>query len=177
MIARIAGDKVQLPTIVGGERGLRTLSPTAADARAVLRRRDCSSLRPQSAVRALGPAPVEAGGVSHGTKLVAAQGGNVIIDDRPRAPSRPAGFFPPKKISTPGDPPTGLVYVANIAEGLAQLDLATAASIGAGDGYSRELPCARRLGAERTPAIPSAKAARHHLHDAFEYLARAMTSR
>jgi zinc/manganese transport system substrate-binding protein len=106
----------------------------------------------------------------HGTKLVAAQGVNVIIDDRPRGAVR----GPQVDQHAWHDPANGLVYVANIAEGLAQLDLANAAFYRTqADGYAREIRALDAWAKSELAAIPSAKRRVITSHDAFEYLARA----
>ena len=115
MIARIAGDKVQLTTIVGGDGDCELYQPTAADARAVAEARlfVMNDLNPRFEPWA---EPLLKRAAFRGTKLVAAQGVNVIIDDRPRG----AVKGPQVDQHAWHDPANGLVYVANIAEGLAQ---------------------------------------------------------
>ena len=117
MIARIAGDKVQLTTIVGGDGDCELYQPTAADARAVAEARlfVMNDLNPRFEPWA---EPLLKRAAFRGTKLVASQGVNVIIDDRPRG----AVKGPQVDQHAWHDPANGLVYVANIAEGLAQLD-------------------------------------------------------
>src|SRR5215475_14681937 len=82
MITRIAGDKVHLTTIVGGDGDCELYQPTAADARAVAEARlfIMNGLNPRFEPWA--DALLERAAF-HGTKLVASQGVNVIIDDRP----------------------------------------------------------------------------------------------
>jgi len=79
MIARIAGDKVQLTTIVGGDGDCELYQPTAADARAVAEARlfVMNDLNPRFEPWA---EPLLKRAAFHGTKLVAAQGVNVIIE-------------------------------------------------------------------------------------------------
>ena len=125
MIARIAGDKVQLTTIVGGDGDCELYQPTAADARAVAEARlfVMNGLNPRFEPWA---EPLLKRAAFRGTKLVASQGVNVIIDDRPRGVVKGPQFDQ----HAWHDPANGLVYVANIAEGLAQLDPPTLLSIG-----------------------------------------------
>jgi zinc/manganese transport system substrate-binding protein len=105
-----------------------------------------------------------------GTKLVASQGVNVIIDDRPRG----AVKGPQVDQHAWHDPTNGLVYVANIAEGLAQLDGTNAAYYRTqADAYAREIRALDAWAKSELAAIPSAKRRVITSHDAFEYLARA----
>ena len=159
MVARIAGDKVQLTTIVGGDADCELYQPTAADARAVAEARlfVMNDLNPRFEPWA---EPLLKRAAFRGTKLVASQGVNVIIDDRPRG----AVKGPQVDQHAWHDPANGLVYVANIAEGLAQLDPAERRFLsGAGGRLRTRDPCARRLGEERTRGDTEREAARHHL--------------
>src|SRR4029077_20953614 len=89
-----------------------------------------------------------------GTKLVASQGGDVIIDDRPRG----AVKGPQVDQHAWHDPTNGLVYVANIAEGLAQVDPPNAAFYQArADGYAGEIRALDAWAKSEFAAIPSAK--------------------
>jgi len=153
MIARIAGDKVQLTTIVGGDGDCELYQPTAADARAVAEGRlfVMNDLNPRFEPWA---EPLLKRAAFRGTKLVAAQGVNVIIDDR----SRGAVKGPQVDQHAWHDLANGLVYVANITEGLAQLDLANAAFYRTqADGYAREIRALDAWAKSELAAIPSAK--------------------
>ena len=105
-----------------------------------------------------------------GTKLVASQGTNVIIDDRARG----AVKGPQVDQHAWHDPANGLVYVANIAEGLAVLDPPNAALYRAqAEGYAREIRALDAWAKSELAALPSAKRRFITSHDGFEYLARA----
>jgi zinc/manganese transport system substrate-binding protein len=169
MIARIAGDKVQLTTIVGGDGDCELYQPTAADAGAVAEARlfVMNDLNPRFEPWA---EPLLKRAAFSGTKLVAPQGVNVIIDDRPRG----AVKGPQVDQHAWHDPANALVYVANIAEGLAQLDPANAEFYRAqADDYSGEIRGLDTWAKSELAAIPSAKRRVITSHDGFEYLARA----
>ena len=80
MVARIAGKKVELTTIVGGDADCELYQPTAADARAVAGALlfVMNGLNPRFEPWAEGLLKRAA---FRGTKLVVSQGANVIIDD------------------------------------------------------------------------------------------------
>ena len=169
MLARIAGDKVQLTTIVGGDADCELYQPTAADARAVA---DASLF----VMNGLNPRfepwaeLLLKRAAFRGAKLVASQGATVIIDDRPRG----AVKGPQIDQHAWHDPANGLVYVANIAEGLAVLDPPNAALYRAqADAYAREIRTLDAWAKSELAAIPSAKRRFITSHDGFEYLARA----
>jgi zinc/manganese transport system substrate-binding protein len=169
MVARIAGDKVQLTTIVGGDADCELYQPTAADARAVADARlfVMNGLNPRFEPWA---EPLLKRAAFRGAKLVASQGATVIIDDRPRG----AVKGPQVDQHAWHDPANGLVYVANIAEGLAVLDPPNAALYRAqADGYAREIRALDAWAKSELAAIPSAKRRFITSHDGFEYLARA----
>jgi len=169
MIARIAGDKVHLTTIVGGDGDCELYQPTAADARAVADARlfVMNDLNPRFEPWA---EPLLKRAAFRGTKLVASQGVNVIIDYRPRGAIK----SPQVDQHAWHDPANGLVYVANIAEGLAQLDPPNAAFYRTqADGYAREIRELDAWAKSELAVIPSAKRRVITSHDGFEYLARA----
>src|ERR1700730_8944546 len=153
MIARIAGDKVPLTTIVGVDGDCELYQPTAADARAVAEARlfVMNDLNPRFELWA---EPLLKRAAFRGTKLVASQGGDGIIDDRP--PGAVKG--PQVDQHAWHDPANGLVYVANIAEGLARLDPSNAAFYRTqADGYAGEIRAIDAWAKSELAAIPSAK--------------------
>lgn len=169
MIGRIAGDKVQLTTIVGGDGDCELYQPTAANARAVAQARlfVMNDLNPRFEPWA---EPLLKRAAFRGTKLMASQGVNVITEYKPRG----AVKGPQVDQHAWHDPANGLVYVANIAEGLAQLDPANAAYYRAqADGYAGEIRALDAWAKSELAAIPSAKRRVITSHDGFEYLARA----
>ncbi len=169
MVARIAGDKVQLTTIVGGDADCELYQPTAADARAVADAKlfVMNGLNPRFEPWA---EPLLKRAAFRGTKLVASQGANVIVDDRPRG----AVKGPQVDQHAWHDPVNGLVYVANIAEGLAVLDPPNAALYRTqADAYAREIRALDAWAKSELAAISSAKRRFITSHDGFEYLARA----
>jgi len=160
---------VQLTTIVGGDGDCELYQPTAADARAVAEARlfVMNDLNPRFEPWA---EPLLKRAAFRGTKLVASQGVNVIIDDRPRG----AVKGPQVDQHAWHDPANALVYVANIADGLAKLDPANAAFYRAqADAYAREIRALDAWAKSELAAIPSAKRRVITSHDGFEYLARA----
>ena len=169
MVGRIAGDKVQLTTIVGGDADCELYQPTAADARAVADARlfVMNGLSPRFEPWAeilLKRAPFR------GTKLVASQGVNVIIDDRPRG----AVKGPQVDQHAWHDPANALVYVANIAEGLTRLDPPNAALYPAqAERYAQEIRALDAWARTELAAIPASNRRFITSHDGFEYLARA----
>jgi zinc/manganese transport system substrate-binding protein len=169
MTSRIAGDKIQLTTIVGGDGDCELHQPTAADARAVAEARlfIMNDLNPRFEPWA--DSLLERAAF-RGTKLLATQGVNVIIDDRPRG-----GIKGPQVDQHAWqDPGNALVYVANIAEGLAELDPANAAFYHAqADSYSAEIRALDAWAKSELATVPSAKRRVITSHDGFEYFARA----
>jgi zinc/manganese transport system substrate-binding protein len=169
MIARVAGEKVELTTIVGGDGDCELYQPTAADARAVAEARlfVMNDLNPRFEPWA---EPLLQRVAFRGTKLVASQGVYTITDDRRRG----AGKGPQVDQHAWHDPANGLVYVANIAEGLAQLDPVNAAFYRReADGYSHEIRALDAWAKSELAAVPNAKRRVITSHDGFEYLARA----
>jgi len=169
MITRIAGDNVQLKTIVGGDGDCELYQPTAADARAVAEARlfVMNDLNPRFEPWAEALLKRAA---FRGNKLVASQGVNVITEYRPRG----AVKGPQVDQHAWHDPANGLVYVANIAEGLARLDPANAAFYRTqAEGYAREIRALDAWAKSELAAIPGAKRRVITSHDGFEYLARA----
>jgi zinc/manganese transport system substrate-binding protein len=169
MISRIAGDKVQSTTIVGGDGDCELYQPTAADARAVAEARlfVMNALNPRFEPWA---EPLLKRAAFRGTKLVASQGVNTIIHDRPR------GAVKGSQVDQHAwhDPVNGLLYVANIAEGLAQLDPPNAAFYRTqADGYAGEIRALDAWAKSELAAIPGEKRRVITSHDGFEYLARA----
>jgi len=79
MVARVAGDKVQLTTIVGGDADCELYQPTNADARAVADARlfVMNGLNPRFEPWA---EPLLKRAAFRGTRLVVSQGANVIIE-------------------------------------------------------------------------------------------------
>ena len=174
MIARIAGDKVQLTTIVGGDGDCELYQPTAADARAVAEARlfVMNDLNPRFEPWA---EPLLKRAAFRGTKLVAIAGS----ERHHRRPASGAVKGPQVDQHAWHDPANGLVYVANIAEGLAQLDAAERCFLSDAGGRLRTRdPCARRLGEERARGDTEREAARHHLSRRLSSISPApMTSR
>jgi zinc/manganese transport system substrate-binding protein len=169
MIARIAGDRVQLTTIVGGDGDCELYQPTAADAQAVAQAQlfVMNDLNPRFEPWA-DPLLKQAG--FRGTRLIVSQGVNVIIDDRPRSGVKGQQYDQ----HAWHDPVNALVYVANIAEGLARIDPANAAFYRTqADGYAAEIRALDGWAKSELAAIPSAKRRVITSHDGFEYLARA----
>jgi len=169
MITRIAGDKVELKTIVGGDGDCELYQPTAADARAVAEARlfVMNDLNPRFEPWA---EPLLKRAAFRGSKLVASQGVNVITEYRPRG----AVKGPQVDQHAWHDPANGLIYVANIADGLAQLDPPNAAYYRTqADGYAGEIRALDAWAKSELAAIPSPKRRVITSHDGFEYLARA----
>jgi zinc/manganese transport system substrate-binding protein len=169
MIGRIAGDKVELTTIVGGDSDCELYQPTAADARAVANAKlfVMNGLNPRFEPWA---EPLLKRAAFRGTKLVASLGANVIIDDRPR------GAVKGQQVDQHAwhDPANGLVYVANISEGLSRLDPPNAALYRAqAERYAQEIRALDGWARSELAAIPSSKRRFITSHDGFEYLARA----
>ena len=169
MIARIAGDRVQLTTIVSGDGDCELYQPTAADARAVAQARlfVMNDLNPRFEPWA--DALMKQAGF-RGSKLVATQGVNVIIDDRPRSGVMGQQYDQ----HAWHDPANALGYVANIAEGLAQIDPANATFYRAqAESYANEIRELDSWARSELAAVPAAKRRVITSHDGFEYLARA----
>jgi zinc/manganese transport system substrate-binding protein len=169
MIARIAGDKVALTTIVGGDGDCENYTPSAADARAAAQAQlfVMNDLNPifepwaESLLRNAG---------FRGTKLIASQGVTTILDDRPRATV--AG--PQIDQHAWHDPANALVYVANIREALASLDPANAGFYRTQAAtLARDIRAVDAWAKREFAALPKAKRRVITSHDGFEYFARA----
>lgn len=168
MTARIAGSHVQLTTIVGPDADCETYTPTAADARAVADAQMfvMNDLNPRFepwAEALLKRAQFR------GTKVVATQGVNNIMDDRPLG----AVKGPQIDHHAWHDPSNALVYVANIGEGMARVDPANAAFYPTqADDYAREIRALDARAKRELAEVPSAKRRVIISHDVFAYLAR-----
>jgi zinc/manganese transport system substrate-binding protein len=172
MVANVAGDHVELVTIVGPDADTELYQPTLADSRAVARARIVfmNDLNDEFEPW-LDPLLKQAGFA--GTKVVASRGARTITaeDEHPISGREAAPAIDQHAWL---DPRNGIVYINNIAQALARSDPAAASDYHArARVYIRELQAVDAwLRAEMT-AVPAAKRRIIASHDSLQYLARA----
>jgi zinc/manganese transport system substrate-binding protein len=170
MVATIAGDRVELTTIVGPDGDSELYQPTAADARALA----------QSAVLVandINPefepwldALIRQSGF-RGAQIVASRGAKIITEEEE---GRPGAGAPKSDQHAWHDLANGAVYARNIGEGLARADPANADFYkGRTDAYVAEIRALDAWAKAEIAAVPKPKRKVITSHDAFEYLGKA----
>ena len=170
MVTRIAGDKVQLTTIVGGDADCELYQPTAADARAVADARlfVMNGLNPRFEPWA---ETLLKRAAFRGTKLVASQGANCH--------HRRPGLGAPSRARRPTSTPGTILPTVSSMWRTSQRDWPgsirrTPLFIGRRrSGYAREIRALDAWAKSELAVIPSSKRRFITSHDGFEYLARA----
>jgi zinc/manganese transport system substrate-binding protein len=172
MVANVAGDHVNLVTIVGRDGDTELYQPTLADgytvagARIVFMNDLNDEFEPW-----IEPLLKQAGFT--GTKVVASRGAKTITAEEEHLISG--------KEATPVvdqhawmDPKNAVVYVKNIAQALARADPANAADYKArAAAYTKELQAVDAWVRSETAAVPVAKRRVLASHDSLQYLVRA----
>jgi zinc/manganese transport system substrate-binding protein len=172
MVANVAGDHVELITIVGPDGDTELYQPTLADSRSVARARVLfmNDLNDEFEPW-LAPLLKQAG--FGGTKVVVSRGAKTLTveDEYPIS-----GRNLPPAIDQHAwlDPRNGMVYVKNIADALARGDPENAASYRArAAAYVKDLQEVEAWAKTEMAAVPAAKRRVISSHDSLGYLAKA----
>jgi zinc/manganese transport system substrate-binding protein len=173
MVANVAGDQVELVTIVGPDGDTELYQPTLADSRSVAQARVLfmNDLNDEFEPW-LEPLLKEAG--FGGTKVVVSRGAKTIAAEDEHAMS---GRNLPPVIDQHAwlDPRNGVVYVKNIADALARSDPDNAAGYRArAAAYVKELQAVEAWAKAEMAAVPAAKRRVMLSHDSLEYLGKAL---
>jgi zinc/manganese transport system substrate-binding protein len=173
MIANVAGDHVQLTTIVGPDGDTELYQPTVADAKTAAEAQILfmNGLNDEFEPW-LEPLLKQAG--FRGTKVVVSRGAKTLTAAEEHSIS---GKLLPAAIDQHAwlDPKNGMVYVKNIADALARADPASAADYRArAASYSKELQAVDTWMKAEMAAVPAAKRRAISSHDSLEYLAKAL---
>jgi zinc/manganese transport system substrate-binding protein len=172
MVANVAGDHVDLISIVGPDGDTELYKPTLADGRTVAGARIVfmNDLNDEFEPW-LEPLLKQAG--FSGTKVVASRGAKTITaeEEHPISGKEAAPVIDPHAWM---DPKNGIIYVRNIAQALARVDPTNAAGYRArAAAYTEELQELDAWMRTEMVAIPAAKRRVISSHDLLEYLAKA----
>jgi zinc/manganese transport system substrate-binding protein len=172
MVANVAGDHVELVTIVGPDGDTELYQPTLADARTVARARIVfmNDLNDEFEPW-LEPLLKQAG--FGGIKVVVSRGARTLTaaEEHPVSGKEMAPAIDQHAWL---DPKNGIIYVKNIAEVLARSDPANAADYRVrAAAYVKELQAVDAWARTEMATVPTAKRRVIASHDAFEYLAKA----
>jgi zinc/manganese transport system substrate-binding protein len=172
MVANVAGDHVQLATIVGPDGDTELYQPTLADSRTVagaliVFMNDLNDeFEPW-----LEPLLKQAGFT--GTKVAASRGAKTITGDEEH-PISGKEAAPVIDQHAWMDPKNGIVYVRNIAQALAQVDPANAADYRArAAAYIKQLQAVDAWLRTEMTTVPVTKRRVIASHDSLQYLAKA----
>jgi zinc/manganese transport system substrate-binding protein len=172
MVANVAGDHVELLTIVGPNGDTELYQPTLADGRAVARAQIVFMNDLNDEFEPWVDPLLKQAGFS-GKKVVVSRGAKTLTAEEEHAISG--------KQAAPAidqhawlDPRNGIVYVKNIAEALARSDPANAADYRSrAAAYVKELQAVDAWARTEMAAVPAAKRRVISSHDMLGYLARA----
>jgi zinc/manganese transport system substrate-binding protein len=171
MVATIAGDRVALTTIVGGDGDTELYQPTPGDARALA---EASLLVMNDINPEFEPwldGLVKQSGFK-GTKLVASRGAKIITEEEEGHGGSKAG--PKSDQHAWHDLSNGAIYARNIGAGLAAADPANADLYKTRtDAYIAEIKKLDAWAKAEIAAVPKAKRQVITSHDGFEYLGKA----
>jgi zinc/manganese transport system substrate-binding protein len=173
MVANVAGDHVQLTTIVGPDGDTELYQPTVADAKTVAEAQVLfmNGLNDEFEPW-LEPLLKQAG--FHGTKVVVSRGAKTLTAGEEHTIS---GKLLPAAIDQHAwlDPKNGIIYVKNIADALARADATHASDYRArAAAYTKELQSIDAWAKGEMAAVPKAKRRAISSHDSLEYLAKAL---
>jgi zinc/manganese transport system substrate-binding protein len=172
MVANVAGDHVQLATIVGPDGDTELYQPTLADSRTVAGARIVfmNDLNDEFEPW-LEPLLKQAGFT--GTKVAASRGAKTITGDEEH-PISGKEAAPVIDQHAWMDPKNGVVYVRNIAQALAQVDPANAADYRArAAAYIKQLQAVDAWLRTEMTTVPVTKRRVIASHDSLQYLAKA----
>ena len=172
MVANVAGDHVQLATIVGPDGDTELYQPTLADSRTVAGARIVfmNDLNDEFEPW-LEPLLKQAGFT--GTKVAASRGAKTITgeEEHPISGKEAAPVIDQHAWM---DPKNGIVYVRNIAQALAQVDPANAADYRArAAAYIKQLQAVDAWLRTEMTTVPVTKRRVIASHDSLQYLAKA----
>jgi len=172
MVANVAGDHVELVTIVGPDGDTELYQPTLADSRSVAQARVLfmNGLNDEFEPW-LEPLLKQAG--FNGTKVVVSRGAKTLTAEDEHAIS---GRNLPPAIDQHAwlDPRNGMVYVKNVADALARSDPENAAGYRArAAAYIKDLQDVEAWAKAEMAAVPAAKRRVISSHDSLGYLAKA----
>jgi zinc/manganese transport system substrate-binding protein len=172
MVANVAGDHVQLATIVGPDGDTELYQPTLADSRTVAGARIVfmNDLNDEFEPW-LEPLLKQAGFTA--TKVVASRGAKTITgeEEHPISGKEAAPVIDQHAWM---DPKNGIVYVRNIAQALAQVDPANAADYRArAAAYIKQLQAVDAWLRTEMTTVPVTKRRVIASHDSLQYLAKA----
>jgi zinc/manganese transport system substrate-binding protein len=172
MVANVAGDHVQLATIVGPDGDTELYQPTLADSRTVAGARIVfmNDLNDEFEPW-LEPLLKQTGFT--GTKVAASRGAKTITGDEEH-PISGKEAAPVIDQHAWMDPKNGIVYVRNIAQALAQVDPANAADYRArAAAYIKQLQAVDAWLRTEMTTVPVTKRRVIASHDSLQYLAKA----
>jgi zinc/manganese transport system substrate-binding protein len=172
MVSNVAGDRVDLSTLVGPDGDTELYQPTLADARTVADARIVfmNGLNDEFEPWLEG---LLRQAQFKGTKIVVSRGAKTLEADDERAPS---GKPMPAAIDQHAwlDPKNGGIYVKNIADALARADGANAAEYRQrAAAYTKELNALNSWAKAELGAVPAVKRRMITSHDSLRYLGRA----
>ena len=171
MVATIAGDKVALTTIVGGDGDTELYQPTPADARALAEAQllVMNDINPEFEPWLDGLARQSG---FRGERLIASRGAHIITEEE-EGHGATAGA-PKSDQHAWHDLANGVVYARNIGEGLARADAANADFYKRrADAYIAEIKELDAWAKAEMSEVPKPKRKVITSHDGFEYLGRA----
>lgn len=174
MIANVAGDRVEVVTIVGPDGDTELYQPTLADSKTVTQAR-MVFLNDLNDDFEPWLEPLLRQAEFRGTKVVVSRGAKTITAAEEHAIS---GKDLPPAIDQHAwlDPKNGVVYVKNIAEALARADPANAADYrGRAAAYVKQIQAVDAWAKTEIAAVPIAKRRVLSSHDSLEYLAKALS--
>jgi zinc/manganese transport system substrate-binding protein len=172
MVSIIAGDRVSVITIVGGDGDTELYQPTPADARSLAEAKllVMNDINPEFEPWLEGL--VKRSGFK-GTRLVASRGAKIITEAEEEG--HEAGNGAPKSDQHAWhDLGNGVIYARNIGEGLAKADPANADYYKTrADAYIAEIKRLDTWAKAEINTVPKAKRKVITSHDGFEYLGKA----
>jgi len=173
MVANVAGDHVELATLVGPDGDTELYQPTLADGRTVA---EANVLFMNGLNDEFEPwlEPLIRQVQFTGTKVVVSRGAKTLTAAEEAASSAkptPAAIDQHAWL----DPRNGVIYIRNIADALARADPAHAADYRTrAAAYIKELQAVDAWAKSEIAAVPAAKRRILSSHDAFEYFGRAL---
>jgi zinc/manganese transport system substrate-binding protein len=172
MVSTVAGDRVALVTIVGGDGDTELYQPTPADARALA---DADLLVENDINPEFEPwldGLIKRSGFK-GTRVVASKGARIITEAEEEGHGQ-SGGVPKSDQHAWHDLANGAVYARNIGAGLAAADPANADFYkNRADAYVAEIRQTDAWAKSEIATVPKAKRKVITSHDGFEYLGKA----
>jgi zinc/manganese transport system substrate-binding protein len=172
MVANVAGDKVDLVTLVGPAGDTELFKPSLADGKSVA---EAKIVFMNDLNDEFEPwlEPLLKQVKFSGAKIVVSRGAKTLTSIEERAPRKKSGE---EEIDQHAwlDPKNGVIYVRNIAAALVKGDPANAADYRArADAYIKELQALDAWAKAEIAALPPAKRRFLSSHDSLQYLAKA----